>query len=1596
MPAKAQMFVPKGMKRDLSPSKADPNFAFENHNIRISARDGATLLSVTNERGNEEVKWAGQILVPVTYRYSSQGSGITRHILDIADQPESTGVSVTVDWIEPDGEKQNDKIFITNGSGYLDLDKNFKIVSFTIVSISYKEKRFSGNRSDKNIFYVESYDEIPDIIEGEFVGYSVLDPYLVIFTQLGEDSFIYRLKYTDEGFEYLLLFQGQLGLKATSPLESLPVYENEDLQKVYWVDGINQPRVINITAPENIRHSWNYNSFDFIPELGLKEEISVNRNIIASGVFPPGTIQYAFSYYNLYGAESNIFYTTPLYYISYNNRGANPEDTVSNSFDIKLSNVGIEFSYVRIYSIHRTSKDATPTVKRVADIPIADNLPKYFTDSGAQGDTVDPTVLLYLGGEEIIAGTMAHKDGTLFLGNYTLTQKNISEDLKSTIREGSVITFERKTKDIAAAVSGVYPFNNGLKYSSEDITTFKSREWYRFGVQFQYKTGKWSEVVWVGDKRCDLTVENGITSEVGLIQASVKLPAGVAAILRNEYGFRRVRGVVVYPQMQDREVVCQGVLSPTVYSARDRSSNSPFSQSSWYFRPTPFRNYEEITDSLISTPLEFRHNYSLPNNNKWNAEIQGLWAGSNPKTAYWTREGTDSDYASLYPNSFFVDQSILTLHSPDIEFDTEVQSLDSSKLQMRIVGKLNLTGSNSTATVSTVTPAEGKLGGPENLTRSVANLSLNGGTINLTTTRYSDLVHNANSGNKESYYSFPIYTWHRNGSLNNYGTPTGDNQKSAELKHKIFSNIRFSAFTEYLNIPWDAGKIITKGSNGEEIGTEDDNRQGITETKIFNSNEVSMVKIPAPLNSGLPDMSYYGNVDTVLAGFGDKNNSDDSLKTSYPIAVALNPVLFPDTMYYISPVEGQPYIDIVENKDDGYSTDGIRMTYKSTPHAVFALNYTKSGQQKILPSLYENLLTGVEGDATFWDTSVGPGLPSGVIALHDFRPYGPHTPPLGSYTGYFPNTNQRPARWWNSSTKKLYILSTDKPSKEDWVETALNEGDVYRLVTEPVAEDQSLYGRLNAYYEVVDGVLKERSTSGGAYYFHQDQITADAEYDYLWIAELYKDVDVNSRFGGNTEEAIESNLWLPCGRPITLDENISVKYTEGDTYFQRYDCLKTYPFTTEDQNGVVDILSFMCETRVNIDGRYDQNRGATDNTMMSPTNFNLLNMAYTQNNNFFSYRTLNSERFSLNKFPTSITWTKTKVLGEDTDTWTNITLASTMDFDGDKGTIEAIRKYNNELYCFQPRGISRIYFNSYAQMLTEGAGSGSVPVELMNSGKVEGKAYLSTGIGSSNKWSIIITPNGLYFIDDLTNSIYLFNQEGPIDLSDKLSFRTWVDSVSTLEKWNADPTEGFRNVIAFYDATNSDIYFISNSKDTTVCFSELIGQFISFFDYDNIPLMVNLKGKFFSLKNHKLWQQGTGEYNSFFGLRKPYSITVTSNLDEPLDKIFNTLEWRATVHNDGEDSMDTFDTVQVVTDEGYQDTGKIPINNRTSRPFGGMLTKDEVSLRRKFRMWRIPIPRDKSNRRDRMRGPWARISLFKDNPGTERMELHDLVVHLFE
>lgn len=219
---------------------------------------------------------------------------------------------------------------------------------------------------------------------GKIIGYCVLDKYLVIFTHYTDNNTttdrIYRFEKdatNDIQLNGVLLYWGDLGFTDIMRLETMGIYESANIQKVYWLDGINQPRFINVAGDTEtiLKHRDHWLSsktpFDFIPVFDYKGDstIKIERQDYG-GTFPEGIIQYAMCYYNLNGQQSNIFYISPIYYISHSERGAQQEQTLNNSFKITIKNVDTDFDYLRIYSIHRSSINGKPSCKVIANISL--------------------------------------------------------------------------------------------------------------------------------------------------------------------------------------------------------------------------------------------------------------------------------------------------------------------------------------------------------------------------------------------------------------------------------------------------------------------------------------------------------------------------------------------------------------------------------------------------------------------------------------------------------------------------------------------------------------------------------------------------------------------------------------------------------------------------------------------------------------------------------------------------------------------------------------------------------------------------------------------------------------------------------------------------------------------------------------------------------------------------------------------------------------------------------------------------------------------------------------------------------------------------
>ena len=98
---------------------------------------------------------------------------------------------------------------------------------------------------DNNMDVDGAESEIPNIILDE--EEEVIDIKNILSNY---EDIIYKFKFNNDTLEGKVLFNGSLGFNYKYPIESLSMYENPDLKKVYWTDAINPPRVINIAASD--------------------------------------------------------------------------------------------------------------------------------------------------------------------------------------------------------------------------------------------------------------------------------------------------------------------------------------------------------------------------------------------------------------------------------------------------------------------------------------------------------------------------------------------------------------------------------------------------------------------------------------------------------------------------------------------------------------------------------------------------------------------------------------------------------------------------------------------------------------------------------------------------------------------------------------------------------------------------------------------------------------------------------------------------------------------------------------------------------------------------------------------------------------------------------------------------------------------------------------------------------------------------------------------------------------------------------------------------------------------------------------------------
>lgn len=518
----------------------------------------------------------------------------------------------------------------------------------------------------------------------------------------------------------------------------------------------------------------------------------------------------------------------------------------------------------------------------------------------------------------------------------------------------------------------------------------------------------------------------------------------------------------------------------------------------------------------------------------------------------------------------------------------------------------------------------------------------------------------------------------------------------------------------------------------------------------------------------------------------------------------------------------------------------------------------------------------------------------------------------------------------------------------------------------------------NKLYYVADNELKEVDSGDLELYYQQELDYAEPNVPYLMLAEIYNDIPYTTLYGGHTESAIRKLTWFPISETTKIGEYVTETF--GDTYYQRYDCLKTYPSSEEDINQNVDITSFMVESHINLDDRIDSNRGKF-NLMSRPTNFNLFNKVYNSLNDIFVYQTKQSDDIT-DKYPNQFVWTLSKNYLGAVDTWTN---ASFLSLNQCKYPITKLCNYKDKLISFNTKSIEYIDFNS-----KEFISSSNGFIELQNNTKVKGTVSLSDMLGTSN-CSIQVTERGIYFVEDNENNIIRLNYDGTIFRIGLAKIESWMKENISLGDYTYNNQ---KHIHLEYDSINKELHILNDTY--CLIYNESLESFTSFVDLQETMFLFSFNGKLWSfghIENSRLYEMYGGYYNSGYDYSPVgYSIHYRVNPEINRDKVFTNVEFIADLEvnslNSSKSDSKPFDFIRAWSE--YQDTGYKPLS----------FTKDYPSnLKQKFRIWKADIPRDAKSKwgRDRIRNPWIHLELSKHiDPHTEdygaKMELHNIAV----
>lgn len=311
---------------------------------------------------------------------------------------------------------EKEKYVVTHIDADTATDKREPNTALDIVNLEVTNNRGTASLSpipDKSQFGTNYIGEILGRIEfsnstGAFIYFIVLNS--------GGVCYVTKLDIATQSITNVTPAGMSVTYSSGTILDTVIVQETEDIIKLYWCGGGEQLCSINVleVLPDEI----------YDPRIVQPIELTVPviTSTLVGGSLKAGTIQYAYSLFQLHGSETLLSDLSLSSSISKDYKGGESGQVMNLSKRVEITLTNYEaYPYIRIYSIHYQELNQLPKVTLIYESKIISNTVSIIDDGNLFISEYSLDEFYMIGGKLIVANTISQKNNRLFIGNFKNT-----------------------------------------------------------------------------------------------------------------------------------------------------------------------------------------------------------------------------------------------------------------------------------------------------------------------------------------------------------------------------------------------------------------------------------------------------------------------------------------------------------------------------------------------------------------------------------------------------------------------------------------------------------------------------------------------------------------------------------------------------------------------------------------------------------------------------------------------------------------------------------------------------------------------------------------------------------------------------------------------------------------------------------------------------------------------------------------------------------------------------------------------------------------------------------------------------------------------